>query len=231
LEPLLAGAAAAETTAAYDRLSVLGLASARQFWTSADKKGLDTNKLFAVKPDSVEHAEIVAEFSKTMPFAAVVKLERVENGPLHRSFETQAETLKDAAGAEYNPATMRQMLFHGTEAVEDIINSTDGHGFLPLLSGSRVGAKHGDGTYFARDAEYSNKYARKIGNGQKQMLVAEVLVGRWTKGQKGMKVYPLLPGEQYKKYNSLVDHVVNPSIFVVQHSNEAYPAYLLTYRN
>jgi hypothetical protein len=57
-----------------------------------------------------------------------------------------------------------------------------------------------------------------------------VLVGRWTKGRKGMKVYPLLPGEQYKKFNSLVDHVVNPSIFVVQHSNEAYPAYLLTYR-
>ena len=36
-------------------------------------------------------------------------------------------------------------------------------------------------------------------------------------------------GKLYKKYNSLVDNVVNPSIFVVQHSNEAYPAYLLTY--
>jgi poly [ADP-ribose] polymerase 7/11/12/13 len=125
---------------------------------------------------------------------------------------------------------MRQMLFHGTEAVEAIINSTDGHGFLPLLSGTSTGAIHGDGTYFARDARYSNNgYARSLPTGQKQLIVAEVLVGKWTKGHKGMKKRPLLPGELYKKYNSLVDHVVNPSIFVVQHSNEAYPAYLLTY--
>jgi len=230
LEPLLASAVAAETTAAYDRLSLLGLASSRQFWSSAGKEGLDAAKLFAVKAGSVEHAEIVAEFAKTLPHAIVDKLERVENGYLQEGFQLQAKTLERQVGAaDYNAATMRQMLFHGTEAVEAIINSTDGHGFLPLLSGSRVGAIHGDGTYFARDAKYSNDYARTIGNGQKQMLVAEVLVGRWTKGRKGMSVYPLLPGEMYKKYNSLVDHVVNPSIFVVQHSNEAYPAYLLTY--
>jgi hypothetical protein len=59
--------------------------------------------------------------------------------------------------------------------------------------------------------------------------VAEVLVGRWTRGQQGMKVYPHLPGEKYKKYNSLVNREVNPSIFVVQQSSQAYPAYLLTY--
>ena len=124
----------------------------------------------------------------------------------------------------------RQMLFHGTTAIDAIINSTDGHGFLPLLSGSRVGAKYGYGTYFARDARYSNNgYANTLPTGQRQLIVAEVLVGKWTKGRRGMSNYPLLPGEQFKKYNSLVDNVVNPSIFVVQHSNEAYPAYLLTY--
>lgn len=74
-----------------------------------------------------------------------------------------------------------------------------------------------------------DNHANTLPTGQKQLIVAEVLVGKWTKGRKGMSSYPLLPGEQYKKYNSLVDNVVNPSIFVVQHSNEAYPAYLLTY--
>jgi poly [ADP-ribose] polymerase 10/14/15 len=136
-----------------------------------------------------------------------------------------------ACGADYDPTTMQRMLFHGTEAVEAIINSTDGHGFLPLLAGARNAAQFGNGVYFARDAKYSDqqKYARTIGNGQKQMLVAEVLEGKWTKGHRGMKKRPLLPGEKYKKYNSVVDVVVNPTIFVVQHSNEAYPAYLLTY--
>ena len=110
-----------------------------------------------------------------------------------------------------------------------IINSTDGHGFLPLLAGARVGAIFGNGTYFARDAKYSDDYARTLPSGQKQMLVVEVLVGRWALGAEGMSMCPLLPGEQYKRYNSLVNNVANPSIFVVQHSNQAYPAYLLTY--
>ena len=87
----------------------------------------------------------------------------------------------------------------------------------------------GNGTYFARDARYSNDYARALPSGQKQMLVVEVLVGRWAQGAPGMSMCPLLPGEQYKKYNSLVNDVVRPTIFVVQHSNQAYPAYLLTY--
>jgi len=48
---------------------------------------------------------------------------------------------------------MRRLLFHGAHsyaAVKSIINSVDGHGFRPLLSGSKVGAIWGDGSYFAR---------------------------------------------------------------------------------
>jgi hypothetical protein len=150
---------------------------------------------------------------------------------LQEAFLQQAKTLKSQIGpSEYNSKTMKQMLFHVTTAVDAIINSTDGHGFLPLVSGAPVGAQYGNGTYFARDASYSNAgYANVLATGQKQLIVAEVLVGKWTKGRQGMNTYPLLPGELYKKFNSLVDNVVNPSIFVVQHSNEAYPAYLLTY--
>ena len=62
-----------------------------------------------------------------------------------------------------------------------------------------------------------------------QMLVAEVAVGLWTKGAKGMRTCPLLPGEKYRRYNSLVNDEAEPSIFVVQHTSQAYPAYLITY--
>lgn len=125
------------------------------------------------------------------------------------------------------------MLFHGTTAIESIVNSTDGHGFLPLLTGTAVGGLFGDGTYFARDAKYSDAYARTLpsdtGQKQKQMLVVEVMVGKWTRGKKGVKVMPLLPGQQYARYNSLVNDRNDPSIFVIHHSNQAYPAYLITY--
>jgi hypothetical protein len=55
------------------------------------------------------------------------------------------------------------------------------------------------------------------------------MVSVTTLQAKGMKVYPKLPGEAYKKYNSLVNEVDDPTIFVVQHSSQAYPAFLLTY--
>ena len=127
---------------------------------------------------------------------------------------------------------MRRLLFHGTRCQGDvlakIVNDPDA-GFLPLLSGSKTGAKFGDGTYFARDAGYSHDYATVLSSGQKQMIVADVVVGRWTRGQRGMNQCPVIEGERYARYNSLVDKVDNPRIFVVQHSSQAYPAYVITY--
>ena len=108
LEQLLAAAVATEATAADHQLSMFGLESARKFWASAGKKGLDDNKLFAVAAGSVEHNAIATEFAKTMPHATIDKLERVENGYLHESFQLQAKTLQmQVGGADYNPDAMR----------------------------------------------------------------------------------------------------------------------------
>ena len=115
------------------------------------------------------------------------------------------------------------MLFHGSR--EDNIDNIARHGFLRDYN--NVSA-YGIGTYFARDAKYSDDYARSQGD-TKQMMLVDVLVGRSAQGQEGMKMYPKLPGELFTRYNSLVNKLSDPSIFVVQHSNQAYPSYLITY--
>ena len=61
------------------------------------------------------------------------------------------------------------------------------------------------------------------------MLLVEVVVGKWSQGAPGLKMCPLLPGDQCVRHDSLVDNIVNPSIFVVQNPAQAYPAYLITY--
>lgn len=203
--------------------------SDRKCWSSAGKRGLDDQKLFAVDSSTPEYRAVASRFQQTLPNLVIDRIERVENGFLHEAFYQQLFTLETQTGQDWNERTMRQQLFHGTEAVENIVNSVDGHGFLPLLSGTSTGAIFGDGTYFARDAKYSNDYARTLPSNQKQMLLVDVLVGRWTKGQQNMKMLPTLPGEKYVRYNSLVNSVDNPSIFVVQHSSQAYPKYLITY--
>jgi hypothetical protein len=167
----------------------------------------------------------------------VDSIHRIENGLLHEMFllavtnvEKQARNATQT-GTSSALGSLRRELFHGTtpNALQMIINSTDGNGFLPLLAGSAVGAIYGDGTYFARDAKYSDSYAQTLPSGQKQMLLVDVVVGRWTKGVKGMKTCPVVAGEQYTRYNSLVNDVDDPSIFVVQHSSQAYPKYLIAY--
>ena len=84
---------------------------------------------------------------------------------------------------------------------------------------------------FARDAEYSDSYAIQTKSGHKQMLVVEVLVGKWAKGAPGMKKCPLLPDDRIQCHDSLVDNIADPAIFVVQNSNQAYPAYVITYHS
>lgn len=231
LKKLLEAAEAQEVANSLGAMSVF--TSDRQHWVSKQQQGLDKDKLFAVdvSTQSDEFDAIAARFFQTMPDASIDRLERVENGYVHESFKLQVSTLAKQMGADWDSTTMRQMLFHGTEAVDPIVNAEDGHAFLPLLSGTSTGAIFGDGCYFARDSKYSDDYANTLPSGQKQMLVVDVLVGRWSLGQKNMKMPPLLPGEKYRRFNSLVNKVDNPSIFVVQHSNQAYPAYLITYHH
>ena len=163
----------------------------------------------------------------------VDSIERIENGPQHELYSVHRSNLVrqiELSGVTFDPDTMVRLLFHGTseEAMLRIINSSQA-GFLPLLAGTNVGAMWGNGTYFARDAKYSHSYACTLVSGKKQMLVAEVVVGRWAQGSADMKTCPLLPGQQYQCYNSLCDNVSDPSIFVVQHTSQAYPAYVITY--
>jgi poly [ADP-ribose] polymerase 7/11/12/13 len=208
----------------------------RAKWQSKDRAGMDSQRLFSLDSASDEFAMVSSAVLATMPYVTLDKVERVENGPQHELFSVHRRNVeRDLAqsascGVGKAPGQVTRLLFHGTslEAIHSIINS-DTSGFLPLLAGSTTGAIWGDGTYFARDASYSHGYACQLPSGQRQMLMAEVVVGRWVKGQKGRKDCPLLPGEAYRRYNSLVNDETNPSIFVVQHTSQAYPAYLITY--
>ena len=158
-------------------------------------------QLVSLSPGTLEFGEIADRFRETLPQATLVRIDRVQNGPLYDSFETLKKTLKKQMGANWDEGRMRRMLFHGTNTVEAIVNSVGGQGFLPMLAGTSTGAIWGNGTYFARDARYSNDYARTLASGDKQMMLVDVLVGLSTQGAQGMRVCPLLPGQSYAGYN------------------------------
>lgn len=99
---------------------------------------------------------------------------------------------------------------------------------------SLSGVAYGNGVYFARDASYSIKYARR-GHvySRPKMYMAKVLVGEFAKGASGMKAPPPKndPYNPGLRYDSVVDKIINPSMYIIFQDNQYYPEYLLTLNN
>ena len=60
------------------------------------------------------------------------------------------------------------------------------------------------------------------------MFTAKVLVGEFTAGFSGLKTPPK-KGNETDLYDSVVDNIQNPSIFVVFPDNQSYPDYLICF--
>lgn len=124
-------------------------------------------------------------------------------------------------------------LFHGTKP--DIIQTVCAHNLDMRMAGTNVGAILGNGTYFSSAAEMSDRYATPDPNtGNKFMLQCRVLVGRWTRGQPGLRRPPEMPRTasdgNVRLYDSCVDNVQNPKTFCIFDNVQYYPEYIIEYK-
>lgn len=84
------------------------------------------------------------------------------------------------------------------------------------------------GSYFARDAQYSHRYCQPDAK-VKRMFVARVLVGDFVVGNVSYNRPPARSSDMTNCYDSCVDKMVDPSIFVIFEKHQIYPAYLISY--
>ena len=119
----------------------------------------------------------------------------------------------------------RRWLFHGTksENVPSIIQN----GFNRSYG---VGCSYGKGCYFARDAALAYSYASPDTFGNRYIFLCRVAVGEWCQGRNGQIVPDAKPYNTVELYDTTVDNVKNPSIFVTYHDAQVYPEYLITFR-
>lgn len=93
---------------------------------------------------------------------------------------------------------------------------------------------HGNGVYFAINAAYSARdtYSPRDYNNYKRVYRCRVLTGEYCQGAQGMKVPPNKPGaaSTHILYDSVVDNLRNPGIFVIFNDTQAYPEYLITFQ-
>ncbi|XP_055981355.1 protein mono-ADP-ribosyltransferase PARP10 [Sorex fumeus] len=189
-------------------------------------------RLESVAEGSGEFHEVVQAFYDTLDTAPssirVVKVERVSHPLLQHQYELHREQLEQRC--ERRP--LEHVLYHGTSAtaVADICT----HGFNRSFCG-RNGTLYGQGVYFARRASLSvqDRYSPPDADGHKAVFVARVLTGDYAQGCRGLRAPPLRDpsGAEPLRFDSAVDCLRQPSIFVIFHDTQALPTHLITCRH
>ncbi|XP_028997166.1 protein mono-ADP-ribosyltransferase PARP14-like isoform X2 [Betta splendens] len=187
----------------------------------------ETMKVVVLHPSSAEYRAVKEAFKRT-DTKTVIKIERVQNIHLCRAYEARKKQMSDTNKLE--GGTRERFLYHGTS--QDNCSSIIKTGFNRSFAGQNA-TLYGHGTYFAVDASYSanTKYSKPAADGSQLMFVARVLTGTYTLGHSDTKVPPPRNVEQPDNfYDSLVDNISNPSMYVVFHDSQAYPDYLITFK-
>ncbi|XP_014635277.1 PREDICTED: poly [ADP-ribose] polymerase 14-like [Ceratotherium simum simum] len=179
-----------------------------------------------LQPGDPEYNTVASKFNQTCSNFTIEKIQRIENPDLWNSYQAK----KKPMDAKNGHVTNEKQLFHGTDA--DSVPHINQNGFNRNYSGKNAAA-FGKGTYFAVNASYSadDTYSRPDTNGKKHMYYARVLTGVYTYGHHGLLVPPPKnPQNPTDLYDTVTDHVQNPSLFVVFNDYQAYPEYLITFR-
>ncbi|CDQ70849.1 unnamed protein product [Oncorhynchus mykiss] len=116
---------------------------------------------------------------------------------------------------------MEKQLFHGTvsEHVDRICKDN-----LDWRVCRNNDIPYGKGNYFARDASYYTSQS-----GVRSMFVCRVLVGDYTVGNSSCLTPPLKETGGSIAYDSCVDNIQEPHVFVVFKKSQIYPEYLIKF--
>ncbi|CAK6439017.1 unnamed protein product [Pipistrellus nathusii] len=185
-------------------------------------------RLESLAESSPEFRAVVQAFYDTLDSAhswvRIVRVERLEHPLLQQQYELHRERLEQRC--EQRP--VEHVLYHGTSvpAVAEIC----AYGFNRSFCG-RNGTLYGQGVYFAKRASLSvqDRYSPPDAEGHKAVFVARVLTGDYGLGHRQLRAPPLrAPGHGLLRYDSAVDCLRQPSIFVVFHDTQALPTHLIT---
>ncbi|XP_055008012.1 protein mono-ADP-ribosyltransferase PARP14-like isoform X2 [Boleophthalmus pectinirostris] len=192
-----------------------------EYWEPMDTT---STKVFTVAPGSPEYSRVEQLF-KASCNKNIIKIERIQNQVLWESLQLKRKAMDQKNGHQNN----ERQLFHGTS--HDTIALINEHGFNRSYAGKNATA-YGKGTYFAVNAQYSSSdtYSRPNTSGEKLMYLCSVLTGDFTTGTSTTIDAPLKKAGSPEKFDSVVDNIQNPSMFIIFHDSHAYPDYLITFK-
>ncbi|XP_042351029.1 poly(ADP-ribose) polymerase family member 14-related sequence 1 [Plectropomus leopardus] len=177
-----------------------------------------------IKAGTAEHTEVLKLFQSSCQ-RPVIKIERIQNPVLWKSLQIKKHDMEVRNKHQNN----EKRLFHGT--CHTTVAYINEHGFNRSYAGKNA-ACYGNGTYFAVNASYSaqDTYSKPNQNGEKFMYLCRVLTGDFTTGQQNMITPPAKGPVSIQKYDSVVDNLAKPTMYIIFHDSQACPEYLITFK-
>ncbi|XP_025710571.1 protein mono-ADP-ribosyltransferase PARP12 [Callorhinus ursinus] len=179
-------------------------------------------KKITLNSSSDEYQKVWNLFNRTLPCYFVQKIERVQNLALWEVYQWQKGQMQKRSGGK---VVDERQLFHGTSA--NFVDAICQQNFDWRVCGLH-GTSYGKGSYFARDAAYSHHYS-KSDTKSHMMFLARVLVGEFIRGNASFVRPPAKEGLGNVFYDSCVNSMSDPSIFVVFEKHQVYPEYVIQY--
>lgn len=212
----------------YDQNSTFPLEASNNLSEQSPKEPL--GRLEALEENSKEFQDVVQAFYDSLDVAhsriRIVRVERVSHPLLQQQYQLHRQRLMQCC--QQRP--VEQVLYHGTS--ESAVLDICAHGFNRSFCG-RNGTLYGQGVYFAKRASMSvlDRYSPPNSEGHKAVFVARVLTGDYGQGSRGLKAPPLRASDQVLRYDSAVDCLQQPNIFVIFHDTQALPTHLIICKN
>lgn len=164
-------------------------------------------------------------FDNTLPQARILSIQRIQDKFNWEMYQVKKKKLEKQYGIG---CANEQDLFHGT--LPDKVDLIVEQNLDCRLAGTRVGTLLGKGTYFAKDAKYSDGYAQSDSNGHKFMFVYSVLAGKTCPGRdEYVRPPPQDTNNPKLLFDSCVDNVVKPKIYCVFENTQYCSRYLIEY--
>ncbi|XP_072528758.1 protein mono-ADP-ribosyltransferase PARP12-like isoform X2 [Salminus brasiliensis] len=191
------------------------------FWDKTATPASGFQRVF-LSPSDKDYARVHVHFHKTMKNFSILKIERVQNKKLWEDFQTKREQMKKVK-KDKKYAEGERFLFHGTRSM--LIDDICLQNFDMKVSGAN-GTVYGQGSYFAKDAKYSHDHTDNLD--RRFMFMCRVLVGQYTRGASHYSCPPAKDSTG-TLYDSCVNDVREPTIYVVFNKTQVYPEFLITY--